>query len=723
MMTAPTALDPLDEAEVELARIELVNRNAVRGIGSGLAGVPIAAYAVVGLSWSPALLLWVFVTLAILLVELANTLRAARGDAQALRRWSRSYLLNVGLLGAAFGIGAVLFFPQEPERVAALMVLLTALMFSSSMGHAAYLPGVYALNLPAALPFMAYAAMQPSNLSRVLAALMGLMLVLITAYAHSFHTTIIRSLRMRIENRRLNEALTEQRVQERTLVIEAASRHKSEFLASMSHELRTPLNAIIGYSEMLQEDAAEQGADTLVPDLRKISSAGKHLLELVNSVLDLSKIEAGRMELHLETFGAAELLAEVRAMSEPLAARKHNRFGIDCAADVTTLHSDHGKLRQVLLNLVGNAAKFTENGQITLAVSSETLGGQRWVNFAVTDTGIGMNTEQMARLFQDFSQAESDTARRFGGTGLGLALSRRLCRMMGGDITVRSVPGAGSTFVAHLPNDAPQSPETIHAAQRVSHGSVLVIDDDPAVRELMSRLLVKDGFDVLLAAGGTDGLRIARERRPDAITLDVVMPELDGWSVLATLKSDPAVRDIPVIILSILDDRKTGYALGASDYLTKPLDRGRLSAALAGYKRGLHVLVVEDDEMMRLILRRILEDEGYVVTEAANGLEALERLRSAIPGAVLLDLLMPVMDGFEFFAAMHAEPAWRDIPVLVITSKDLTEEDHARLNSSVIRILEKGGQGYEALMADVRKMVAASVSHHKGGHDGADPAG
>ena len=503
--------------------------------------------------------------------------------------------------------------------------------------------------------------------------------------------------------------------------LEVASRHKSEFLANMSHELRTPLNAIIGYSEMLQEEAQDQHAEAFVPDLQRINDAGRHLLELINAVLDLSKIEAGKMELYLESFEVAPLVRDVAAVLEPLAQKNGNRLQVECAPDVGAMRADLTKLRQALFNLLSNACKFTEQGVVTVSVTREaaTAEGGDSIGFAVRDTGIGMTPEQMARLFQEFGQADATTTRRYGGTGLGLALSRRLCRMMGGDISVASEPGRGSTFTIRLPAEVREpvheTPATT-AREPLAAGSsqVLVIDDDAAVRDLMTRFLGKEGFSVATASGGEEGLRLARELQPDVITLDVLMPGMDGWSVLAALKADPVLADVPVVMLTMLDDRNLGYALGAADYLTKPIDRERLVAVLGRHRRDLPVLVVDDDPDFRDLARRTLEREGYSVIEADNGRAALARLRDATPGVILLDLMMPEMDGFDVVAAIQGNAAWRAIPIVVITAKDLSPEDHERLNGYVTRVLQKGALSRETLLTEVRDLVVASASQRRG---------
>ena len=497
-----------------------------------------------------------------------------------------------------------------------------------------------------------------------------------------------------IQNARLFRQL-----EEKSREVEVASRHKSEFMANMSHELRTPLNAIIGYSEMLEEEAQDLAQEAFVPDLRKINAAGKHLLELINGVLDLSKIEAGRMELYLEDFEVPPLVRDIAAVIQPLAEKNRNRIEVRCGPEAGGMHADLTKVRQALFNLLSNACKFTEAGTVTLAVERAAGPGGDWLTFAVTDTGIGMTPEQMARLFESFGQADASVSRRFGGTGLGLALSRRLARMMGGDITVASAPGQGSTFTLRLPARVGEpAPEAARAVESetpgdAGGGTVLVVDDDEAVRELMQRFLGREGFRVVATGRGEEALRLAREIAPDAITLDVMMPGMDGWAVLAALKADAATADIPVVMVTIVDDRNLGYALGAADYLTKPIDRERLVAVLARHRPQRPILVVDDDPALRELLRRTLEREGYAVLEAGDGRAALARIEERLPGLILLDLMMPHMNGFELLTELRARPEWRGIPVVVVTAKDLTPEERQRLNGHVEKHPRQGRAG------------------------------
>src|SRR5262245_34011388 len=507
--------------------------------------------------------------------------------------------------------------------------------------------------------------------------------------------------------------------------LEIASKHKSQFLANMSHELRTPMNAIIGVTEMLLEDARALGQEDQIEPHERILRAGKHLLALINDILDLSKIEAGKMELHLESFAVAPLVDDVVTTIQPLADRNGNRVVVEYPVDPGTMRADATRVRQALLNLASNASKFTERGLITVTVARRRDDGRDWVTFAVSDTGIGMTADQMAKLFEEFTQADASTTRKYGGTGLGLAISRRFCRMMGGDIAVESVPGAGSTFTIRLPAEVQiaEEREAGRTAMPISDTSrpappggtsrrILVIDDDPTVRELMERFLVKEGFPVVTAANGVEGLQRVREVRPAAITLDVLMPDLDGWTVLAALKGDPELADIPVIFLTILDEKTKGYSLGATEYLVKPVDRERLSQVLkriCGDRRSSRILLVEDDETTRTVIQHALERDGWAITQAENGRVALARVAETRPDAILLDLMMPEMDGFEFLAELRRHETWRDIPVIVLTAKDLTPEDRRRLDGEVARVIQKGAYDRDELLQEVGRLLAASI--------------
>ncbi len=527
----------------------------------------------------------------------------------------------------------------------------------------------------------------------------------------------------------------------------AANTAKSQFLANMSHELRTPLNAIIGYSEMLQEEATEIGAPALAPDLERVHAAGKHLLSLINDILDLSKIEAGKMTVFLEHFPAGKMVNEVATTVEPLVAKNGNALHVDCAPDLGVMRADLTKVRQVLFNLLSNAAKFTDHGQIRLEVrrvvpasvpaaegavaadgaapavnpaSAQTgaMPPEPRIIFRVTDTGIGMSPSQVGQLFQAFSQADASTTRRYGGTGLGLAISRKFCELMGGSLSVESQQGKGSTFTVELPLEVQElplhpvrpSPE-LPGGEAVPPGKkpvVLVVDDDPAARNLVSRVLTREGFLVETASGGAEGLARARELRPAVITLDVMMPGLDGWGVLSQLKCDPATAGIPVVMTTIVEDRNLGFALGAAEYFTKPIDWDRFATVMGRYRPKVGngaVLVVEDDPQSRDMLRRALTRQGWEVVEAPDGRKGLASLDQVRPALILLDLMMPEMDGFEFMDELLQRPEGPQIPVIVVTAKELTDQDRQRLNGDVTQILQKGAFSPDDLVREVRRLL------------------
>jgi adenylate cyclase len=508
-------------------------------------------------------------------------------------------------------------------------------------------------------------------------------------------------------------------IQEKSAALEQASQHKSQFLANMSHELRTPLTAISSVTDLLLEDARDLGRTDEIESLERVVRAGRHLLTLINEVLDLSKIEAGRMDLQLEEFPIAPLIDEVAQTVRTIAEANHDTLEVECAADIGSMHADATRVRQALLNLAGNAVKFTENGRVTIAATRIARQTGDVIVMRVADTGIGMTGEQIARLFQDFTQADASTTRRYGGTGLGLAISRRFCRMMGGDIAVESAPGQGSTFTITLPaavdlagaaEARPQASVPARQAASSRARSVLVIDDEAVVRDVVGRYLERHGFRVITAEDGIEGLARAREHRPAAITLDIIMPGLDGWTVLAALKGDPDLADIPVVLVTIVDEKQRGYSLGVVEHLVKPVDRERLVTILQQLCGAAgHVLLVEDDGEARGMMHRALVGAGWSITEAENGRVALERMAERRPDAVVLDLVMPEMDGFEFLAALRARDEWRAVPVIVVTARDLTEADRRRLNGGVDRIIQKGGYAGDDLLHEVAEALAAYV--------------
>lgn len=487
------------------------------------------------------------------------------------------------------------------------------------------------------------------------------------------------------------------------------------------------MNAIIGYSEMLQEDAVDTGQEAFIPDLEKINAAGKHLLSLINDILDLSKIEAGRMDLYLERFDLSVTLADIVSTVTPLMEKNTNTLELDVMEDLGTMRADLTKLRQALFNLLSNAAKFTSNGTVSLVARREHRPGGDWIVLSVRDSGIGIAADQITRLFEDFTQADDSTTRNYGGTGLGLSITRRFCQMMGGDITAESQAGEGSTFTISLPAEVnalevarsaskqrPQqdSTDATTSTDRVSPDTqtILVIDDDESTCDMLRRTIEKAGYAVVVATRAEEGLKQARACKPDAITLDVMMPGMDGWSLLSTLKADPELMHIPVIMLTMIDDKGMGYSLGAAEYLTKPVDRSRLLPLLEKYthhESTAPVLVVDDNPEDRSLLCRMLEGEGWTVSEAENGKDALEAMTRALPAVIMLDLMMPVMNGFEFLHTLRKREAWQRVPVVVLTAMELDERELADLNMHAETVIRKAETSPESILEHIRHAIGA----------------
>ncbi|MFP4598788.1 MAG: response regulator [Persicimonas sp.] len=506
-----------------------------------------------------------------------------------------------------------------------------------------------------------------------------------------------------------------------------ANHAKSTFLANMSHELRTPLNAVIGYSEFMIEEMQDEGEELYVPDLERILTAGRHLLSLINDILDLSKIEAGKVELDVSSFELSELLDDIDATVRPLAQKNNNELTLELGDELSgtqdghaaEMRSDITKIRQILFNLISNACKFTNDGEVTVRATAQS-GGEA-VRFSVSDSGVGMTEDELERVFKAFQQADASTTRKFGGTGLGLAITRHYCRMLGGSIDVESTPGEGTTFTVILPLDASLHAEQPHEQSSVEvepleadgggrlRETVLVIEDDESARDLLRRTLRAEGYRVVTATNGSQGLHLARELEPLAITLDLLMPEMDGWQVLSRLKRDEQLADIPVILVSMLDERKRGFALGADHYLVKPLERERLVDMLAGYRTngvtdGL-CLIVEDDGPTRELMERIISKEGWRVQQAENGRLGLDAARAEAPDLVILDLMMPEVDGFEFLAEFRQETQFEDIPVVVVTAKELTDAEVDNLAQATTQIILKAGRSAGELLAEVRRSL------------------
>jgi DNA-binding response OmpR family regulator/nitrogen-specific signal transduction histidine kinase len=519
------------------------------------------------------------------------------------------------------------------------------------------------------------------------------------------HVAVKRDVTERVQREQALEETNRALRQARDAALQA-SRAKSEFLANMSHELRTPLNAIIGYSELLMEDAEAAKQEELLSDLKKIHTSGTHLLGLINDVLDMSKIESGKMDLDIQEFDLRELIAQIKDTVEPLAQRQSNQLELLVEQAPERVIYDAQKLRQVLINLMSNACKFTSNGRVQLEVTVDGLG---WLEISVSDTGIGMTEEQRARLFRPFMQADSSTTKRYGGTGLGLAISQRFCEMMGGRIEVTSRPGVGSCFTVRLPERARRVTKRSDASVESAAPLVLVIDDDQSTYATLSATLSERGFRVEWARTGDAGMDAARQQRPQVIVLNINMPAKEGWSVLALLKEDADTSSIPVVMVTSLEEPELGMALGAADYLVKPIHPTHLVRTVRRWltptNENFAVLVVDDDPAMREIVERTLRSAGYQVATASNGQEGLQLLEARNPGLIVLDLMMPEMDGFEFLRRLKENPRHGHLPVVVATAKELTEAEHKLLEESATRVIQKVAHSRTELMHIVERQV------------------
>ena len=493
---------------------------------------------------------------------------------------------------------------------------------------------------------------------------------------------------------------------------EAANEAKSTFLANMSHELRTPLNAIIGYSEMLIEDAEDENED-FIPDLEKINSSGKHLLGLINEILDLSKVESGKMELFIEEFELEKILNEVVSTIKPLVDKNDNSLNLKIETKTKYISADVTKIRQILLNLLSNATKFTKEGEINILVNDNAQNSSM-LDFNIADSGIGMTQEQVDKVFQPFTQADEKTTRKFGGTGLGLTITKMFSEMMGGSINLKSIVDKGTTFTVSIPKTVidpkkvKEEGDYSHTVNQQEAFTILVIDDDQDAQDLMKKFLKKEKYNILQASSGSKGLEMASQHQPDLITLDVMMPEMDGWEVLTALQNNEETRNIPVIMLSMLNEPDIGFSLGATDYLTKPVDWERLSAILDKHKiqtQSQSILIVEDDDITREMLKKSLEANDFKVVMAKDGKEGLEMVENSKPALVLLDLMMPEMDGFEFAENLRTNKKWLDIPVVVITAKDLTSEEHSKLKGNVEAIMQKGSYSKDELLSEIGRRI------------------
>jgi CheY-like chemotaxis protein/nitrogen-specific signal transduction histidine kinase len=546
-----------------------------------------------------------------------------------------------------------------------------------------------------------------------------------------YHQELERKVKERTAELEQIRSELEKRVSERTtelheaktaaeqarIIAETANQSKSQFLANMSHELRTPLNAIIGFSEMLIEEAEEQAIENFAADLKKIHASGKHLLGLINDILDLSKIEAGRMQLCVETFDVKTVIREILHTIQPIIEKENNILKIHFHNQLGEIHTDLTKFRQIFLNLLSNAAKFTQNGLIQLNVGRRLIekneGG--WVEICIIDNGIGMTAEQQIRLFQPFTQADASTTRKYGGTGLGLTITKKFVEMMGGKIFVSSEFGHGSIFTVFLPayisdahliatTNSPMETQDLLRAE----GVVLVVDDDPLTRHVLQDDLSELGYAVAVAKSGTEGIAMAKKLRPDVILLDIKTSKMEGWQVVSELKSNSLLSDIHVIIISVDEQQQTGSAFGVTDYLMKPFKQNQLTHLLRKYKLDTEtnklIMVVDDDEFTLNLMAGILKDDGWRVFKAENGRVALDHIEEKNPALIFLDLNMPVMDGFTFLPILREK--YPKIPVIVLTASHLTADEQAYLHQYSQSVMFKSAYNRTTLIEHLRGLIS-----------------
>jgi signal transduction histidine kinase/CheY-like chemotaxis protein len=511
---------------------------------------------------------------------------------------------------------------------------------------------------------------------------------------------------------------TNEELQKANLKIKEADRLKSEFLANMSHELRTPMNAIIGFSKLVHRKTADIIPARQKENLEKVEISANQLLTLINDILDLSKIEAGKMSLNIMAFDFASLVDTCFSTVEPMVKSAKVRLVKEVPEELPELVSDQDKVKQILINLLSNALKFTGGGEVKLSAARENGS----LKIVVSDTGVGIPADALQYIFDEFRQVDGSSTRKHGGTGLGLSITKKLANLLGGTIDVTSVEGEGSTFTLTLPFEIKQEAVTTEAVRPVLETPspadmegkkvLLAIDDDPNVLILLRENLEEEGYYVVGALSGEEGIQKAREIRPYAVTLDILMPQKDGWAVLSDLKADPETRDIPIIVLSIVDNRELGFSLGAFDYLVKPFDKDAILAALQRIPRALtkRVLVVDDEPAAVDLITQLLEDEDYQITGAYTGKEALRILEDKAQDIILLDLLMPGMDGFEVIQKVKADQRWKDIPIIVVTAKDLSNDDWEFLRKSVDAIIQKSGLDQETLVNDVQSLLREHVA-------------
>ena len=548
---------------------------------------------------------------------------------------------------------------------------------------------------------------------------------------HLEDTVRLRTRDLEMKTIVLRDEIVNRKLAEESLIIardqaEAATRAKSEFLANMSHEIRTPLNAILGFGEILQYECSKINREDLVKDLNSIESAGRHLLSLINDILDISRIQAEKMEIHLEEVSVRELVQGAMDTVRFQAKKNNNKLNADFISPLPeTIYTDLVRAKQVLINLVGNACKFTHEGDIEVSVSQIEDMGRQYISIKVADDGIGIDSSKIDSLFKEFVQADSSTTRKYGGTGLGLPISRRLCELLGGSISVVSEKGKGSTFTVLLPIESIEGEGSakeeqvdhysgsdfeknelsrkVHQATGLKFSDVIVaFEDDPVARDLMRRLMELEGLQVEIADDLQEGIELISKLKPIAITVELHGKNMNGWNILKELKKDPSIADLPIIVISELDDVEQAMSKGADKYFKKPVDWDGLFSFLKPFRtfnKKSEVLIVEDDEVSRETLRRILNRDGWGVLEACNGAEALNSIDRKKPNLILIDLLLPEIDGFDLIDKIRSMNGLEETPILILSEKELTDGEKKILNNKVNGILKKGSYTKGELLA------------------------